>query len=277
MRSQLERFSGRRAFITGAGSGLGRALCYRLAARGWTIGVQDVREDTARETLAGVEQRGGTGRVFVFDVSRFEAFQQAAKEFLEAFGGVDLVVNNAGVAVAWLAEDVSQADWEWILGINLMGPIHGCRIFLPTLRAQGKGHVVNVASLAGLIAGPTMGPYNVTKFGVVGLSETLRAELVDSGVSVTVVCPSFFQTNIVNAMRSNDPTARSLGTQLVARSGVSAEDVADAVLDAVASDRLYVLPQWDARGLWLLKRLFPAGVPTIFAWGFRKARALQSS
>ena len=129
-----------------------------------------------------------------------------AAEADRAFGGTDLVVNNAGVAVGGPVGAVPLDDWKWIFGVNLWGVIYGCHVFVPRFKAQGHGHVINVASAAGLLSAPEMGPYNVTKAGVVALSETLAAELSGTGVGVTVLCPTFFRTNILaSSPRPHEP------------------------------------------------------------------------
>jgi NAD(P)-dependent dehydrogenase (short-subunit alcohol dehydrogenase family) len=256
----LGRFPQKRAFVTGAGSGLGRALCCHLARLGWTLGIQDVNPTTAWETLEQVVALGGRGEVYVFDVSKWEAFEEAARAFVSAHGGIDLAVNNAGVAAAGPVGEIPVTDWQWIVGINLFGVIHGCHAFAPVMKAQRSGHIVNIASLAGLVTAPHLGAYSATKFAVVGLSEAMRMELDGTGASVSVVCPSFFQTSLNESARAAVTEAdqmRQAVAVLMQRSSLSAEGVAACILDAVARDRLYVLPHRDGRFLWFLKRLSP--------------------
>ena len=256
MPARAERFPRRRAFVTGAGSGLGRALALHLAREGWTLGIQDVNETAADETLRLAQAVGGRGGTFVYDVSRADATEGAARAFLAENGGVDLLFNNAGVAVGGAIEQVPLRDWEWIVGVNLWGPVHGCRAFLPAMLAERSGHLVNVASLAGLLFPPRMGPYNVTKSGVVALSETLRGELSGTGVGVSLVCPSFFPTNIARSSRADAPF-RGMVQHLMDRGEMTTDEVARVVLEAVARGRFYILPQRDARFFWRMKRLAP--------------------
>ena len=256
MPTLAERFPRRRAFVTGAGSGLGRALALHLARDGWTLGIQDLNAAAADETFGLVVAAGGRGRTFVYDVSRADVTELAAREFLAENGGVDLLLNNAGVAVGGAIEQVPLGDWEWIVGVNLWGPVHGCRAFLPSMLAERSGHLVNVASLAGLLFPPRMGPYNVTKSSVVALSETLRAELQGTGVGVSLVCPSFFPTELAKSSRGDAPV-RGKVQHLMDKGELSAEEVAGVVLEAVARGRFYILPQRDARFFWRLKRLSP--------------------
>jgi short-subunit dehydrogenase len=170
---------------------------------------------------------------------------------------VHLVCNNAGVASLsdpWFGP---TSAWEWVLGVNLWGVIHGCHVFVPALRAAGRGGVINVASAAGFSAAPRMGAYNVSKAGVVSLSETLAAELAGSGVAVTVLCPTFVRTNIFEG-ELIDPASAGFARRVSRVIGFSADRVARTALDAHDRGRLYVVPQLDAQLLWRTKRLLPA-------------------
>jgi NADP-dependent 3-hydroxy acid dehydrogenase YdfG len=186
----------------------------------------------------------------------------AAREFLAENGGIDLLFNNAGVAVGGAIEQVPLADWEWIVGVNLWGPVHGCRAFLPAMLAERSGHLVNVASLAGLLFPPRMGPYNVTKSSVVALSETLRGELAGTGVGVSLLCPSLFPTELATSSRA-DARVRGKVQHLMDTGEMTAEEVARVVLEAVAGGRFYILPQRDARFFWRMKRLSPLLDPRV--------------
>ena len=243
-----------RAVVTGAGSGLGRAFCLELAARGGHVLASDVDEDAARATA----ERCAGGRVHAVrcDVAKLADVEALADAADERLGGVDLVINNAGVAVSGRIGEISIADWQWLLGINLMGVIHGCHVFAPRLRRQQSGHILNVASLAGLVHLPPLAPYNVAKAGVVALSETLRFELARDGVGVTVLCPSFFPTGIAASSRGT-ANAKELGAKVLARSKVTADDVARAALDGAARDDFVVIPMAEGRWAWRLKRLVP--------------------
>ncbi|MCA1662685.1 MAG: SDR family NAD(P)-dependent oxidoreductase [Myxococcales bacterium] len=249
-----------RAVVTGAGSGLGRAFCLELKGLGARLVCADIDEAAAQKTAGEV---GGTAvRCDVANIEDVEALAAAADRVL---GGVDLVINNAGVAVAGNVGEVLLDDWRWIMGVNLWGVIYGCHVFAPRLRKQGRGHILNVASAAGLLAPPGMAPYNVTKAAVVALSETLGAELESTGVGVTVLCPTFFQTNIGKSSRSVDDTKRALVEKLMARSKIQARDVARLALDAAARNELYALPHADGRWMWRLKRWAPDSYATLTA------------
>ncbi|HEY2748388.1 MAG TPA: SDR family NAD(P)-dependent oxidoreductase [Polyangia bacterium] len=250
-----------RVVVTGAGSGLGRAFCLELARRrGARILCADIDEAAAHKTAATV---GGIAARC--DVGRAEEVQALADAAEREFGGVDLVINNAGVAVGGRVGEVALDDWRWVMDVNLWGVIHGCHVFAPRLRAQGRGHILNVASAAGLLAPPGMAPYNVTKAAVIALSETLSAELKDAGVGVTVLCPTFFRTNIANSSRAVDGKQRALVEKLMARSKVQADDVARLALDAAARNELYALPHADGRWMWRLKRWAPSSYVAVTA------------
>jgi NAD(P)-dependent dehydrogenase (short-subunit alcohol dehydrogenase family) len=243
-----------RAVVTGSGSGLGRAFCLEIAARGGRVVGADLDEEAARATA----RQAPSGRV---EPARCDVTQLADVEALaalaeERLGGVDLVVNNAGVAVSGRIGEIPIADWRWLIDVDLWGVIHGCHVFAPRLRKQGHGHILNVASLAGLVHLTPLAPYNVAKAGVVALSETLRQELAGDGVGVTVLCPSFFPTRIAEASRGTE-AMRELGRRVLARSRVGAEEVARAALDGAARGELIVIPMASGRWAWRLKRLLP--------------------
>ncbi len=268
-----------RAVVTGAGSGLGRAFCLELASRKAHILAVDIDLARAEETAELCKKAGGdviSGRC---DVSKAAEVEALATEMDRAFGGADLVINNAGVGVGGPVGVVPLADWEWILGVNLWGVIYGCHSFAPRFKARGSGHILNVASAAGLIAGPDMAPYNVTKSGVVALSETLAAELAGTEVKVTVLCPTFFRTNIAKDGRtSGEVGGTAVIDKLMSRSAIQAPEVARAALAAADAGKLYALPHPDGRWMWRMKRLMPETfqtrvVPRALAIGRRRAKA----
>ena len=248
-----------RIFITGGASGLGRATALRFARGGYRVCIGDVHEARGQEVQA---QLGEGGLFLRCDVTREEELRVVAAELERRWGGVDVVVNNAGVAGAGAIEDVPLSDWEWIIDINLLGVVRGCRVFVPLLKRQGAGHLVNVASMAGLLDVPLMSSYNATKAAVVSLSETLHNELAEAGVGVSVVCPSFFRTNLHESMRTADPGLRTAMNKLLDRSPVSAEDIAERIWRAVERREFYVLPHAEGRVAWRLKRLLPRGAYT---------------
>ncbi len=191
------------------------------------------------------------------DVSKSEEVEKLANEAESRFGGTDLLVNNAGVATSGPMGDVKLTDWEWIVGINLWGVVYGCHHFVPRMRERRSGHIINVASAAGLLCAPGMGPYNVTKAGVVALSETLYGELAPFHVGVTVLCPTFFKTGIVANARGMAEQDRAMAQKLLDRGKLDAHEVARAALHAADKNHLYAVPMADGRWLWRFKRTAP--------------------
>jgi NAD(P)-dependent dehydrogenase (short-subunit alcohol dehydrogenase family) len=251
-----------RAVVTGAGSGLGRALCLALARRRGRLVVSDIDLGAAEETARLCREAGaGDGGDVVAvrcDVASLAEVEQLRDRALEALGGVDLVVNNAGVGVGGEVGETPIADWKHAIDINLWGVVHGCHAFVPVLKRQGSGAVLNVASAAGLVSSPHMAPYNATKAAVVALSETMNVELAARGIGVTVLCPTFFPTNILRNARSVEPRYERFASRLMGRSALDAASVADLALAAVERGDLYAVPMRDGRWIWRLKRLSPA-------------------
>ncbi len=254
-----------RAVVTGAGGGLGRAIARKLAERGGQVLVSDIDVVGAEETKRIVERAGGRAYVERCDVSKAEDVERLRDRAMELLGGVDLVVNNAGVAVGGPVGKVPLSDWNWIVGINLMGVIHGCHFFVPPMREQGSGHVLNVASIAGVTYAPEMGPYNATKAGVVALTETLAGELRGTGVGATVLCPYFFETNIHRAARAHtDRVNPDQIEKLMRANKVGADDVADRALAACDKDEMFCFPHREAKVLQALKRISPDLIRMLF-------------
>jgi NAD(P)-dependent dehydrogenase (short-subunit alcohol dehydrogenase family) len=247
-----------RAVVTGGAGGLGRAFCLELAARGGRMVIGDVDDKGAAETVALVERAGGKAFAATCDVAKLADVEKLAELAERQLGGCDLVVNTAGVAVGGPVGAIPIADWEWIMGINLWGVIYGCHAFVPRFKKQGSGAILNVASAAGLLSSAEMAPYNVTKAGVVALSETLSTELAAHHIAVSVLCPTFFRTNIGKSSRST-----SLGGQqqvvekLMDKAKLQAEDVARIAIEHVDRNQLFVVPHADGQWAWRLKRLAP--------------------
>jgi NAD(P)-dependent dehydrogenase (short-subunit alcohol dehydrogenase family) len=248
----------RRAVVTGAGSGLGRALCRELSRRGARVLASDVSLELAERTVSHLRHLGAEAHAAQCDVSKLSDVEALASAADSHFGGTDLLVNNAGVGVSGLVGAVPLEDWAWLLNVNVWGVIHGCHVFVPRFRAQRSGAVLNVASAAGLLAPPEQAAYNVSKAGVIALSETLSLELSALDISVTVLCPTFFRSNFIRASRGQEAPTLRLAHRLVERSRMDAEHVARIALDGVAARRLHVLAGADGRWLWRLKRLAPA-------------------
>jgi short-subunit dehydrogenase len=244
--------------LTGAASGLGRAFALALAARGSRIVLADIDEAGLRETARLVEQGGGTARTVRCDVSRLDDMQRLQAESTAWLGDVDLLVNNAGVAVGGAVGAIPIEDWAWIVGINQWGVVYGCHLFLPAMKKRGAGHVLNVASIAAFACAAEMGPYNMTKAAVVALSETLAGELAGTGVGVTVLCPYFFKTNIARRSRSSGASAGSdVVEEIMKKTSVQADEVARRALEGCERGKLYVFPHTEAKAIAAAKRAIP--------------------
>ncbi|MFD9890969.1 SDR family NAD(P)-dependent oxidoreductase [Amycolatopsis sp. NPDC059027] len=215
----MKRFTGKVAVITGAGSGIGRALALELSRRGARLALSDVDADRAAATA---EQAGAAARSYRLDVSDRAAVLAHAEEVAGDFGQVNLVVNNAGVALGATVEEMSWADYDWLMGINLGGVVNGTKAFLPHLIASGDGHIVNISSVFGFIGVPTQSAYNAAKFAVRGFTESLRQEMLIAGHRVGVSCvhPGGIKTNIVRDSRNaggEDPEQAAAGFEKIAR------------------------------------------------------------
>jgi NAD(P)-dependent dehydrogenase (short-subunit alcohol dehydrogenase family) len=245
-----------RVLVTGGASGFGQALAAIYAARQCQVLVTDVAADVADDVLP---RRTGAGQVVyrqldVRDVGQWEA----ARDWLdEQWGGLDLLINNAGVAAGGRVDVVPIQDWEWIIEINLLGVVKGCRTFTPMFKAQRSGRIVNVASMAGLVHPPAMSSYNSVKAGVVALSETMLHELAAYDVGVSVVCASFFRTNLHDSLRGSDPMLEPSARKLMTESKLDAATVAARAVDGIDKGRFLVLTHADGRAVYRLKRLSP--------------------
>jgi NAD(P)-dependent dehydrogenase (short-subunit alcohol dehydrogenase family) len=247
----MKDFKGKVAVVTGAAGGIGRALAERFAAEGMSVVLADIDRAALAKTEQEMKSAGAAVVAVPADVSKADEVEALAKKTMDAFGAVHIVCNNAGVATpsatCW---EAPLEDWQWIFGINFWGVIHGIRTFVPILLEQGEGHIVNTASLAGVISSPLGGPYQATKHAVLTVSETLYGELKLHGgnVGVTVVCPGFVRTAILEsvqqrfALRPRTPLQEQLQkmyTQLIDAS-MPPSQVAGAVFQAVREERLYV-------------------------------------
>lgn len=259
---------GARAVVTGAGSGIGRAFALELAARGGRVVCADLDLSAAESTVAAIRRGGyGEGHAVRCDVSSLGEVEALASTSRAYFGEVPtLLVNNAGIGVGGQnLEDISMEDWRFIVGVNLFGVIHGCRTFVPLFREARRGAVINVASAASFGSAPQMGAYNVTKAGVVSLSETLHAELAGTGVRVAVLCPTFVKTNILrNARLPGAHEARA--QQLMDRQGTPPDVLVRGALDGLDRGEIHLLPQLDARISWWAKRFSPGTFTRGMGW-----------
>jgi NAD(P)-dependent dehydrogenase (short-subunit alcohol dehydrogenase family) len=250
----IDQLEGKVAVVTGAASGIGLALATRLAADGMRLVLGDVEAPALDAATSALRDGGAEVEAHVTDVSIAADVDALADAAMSRFGGLHLAVNNAGVSGGGLSWEIPLETWDWILGVNLRGVIHGIRAFVPRIIESGGGHIVNTASMAGLTSPPFMGPYNVSKHGVVTLSETLYQELLltHPEVGVTVVCPGWVRTRIHEADRNRpagmaDPAVGEAGSGLrdvvtsLIEGGIDPAEVADKVVAAVRAGRVYVL------------------------------------
>jgi NAD(P)-dependent dehydrogenase (short-subunit alcohol dehydrogenase family) len=265
----MKDFKRRVAVITGAASGIGRALAERCAREGMKVILADVEPGALAEVEAHLQASGGTALAVRADVSQAKDVAALAEKTIEAFGAVHLLCNNAGVATSGTVWESSLTDWEWVLGVNLWGVIHSVRIFVPIMLAQDtECHVVNTASMSGLISFPGGSVYAVSKHGVVTLSEALHHELAELGakLKVSVLCPGLVQTQIVDCARNRPERLASrtpMGPVEAAgwetlrqqmQTGMPPAQVADAVFQAIREERFYILTHPEGKD-WIRTRM----------------------
>ena len=261
--------AGRRVLVTGGASGLGLALVTAFAARGDRVLATDLAPSDARPASlpAGVDY-------LRLDVRSEDEWHAVREEVERRFGGLDILVNNAGVAQGGRIDRLTEDDWALITDINLLGVARGCRVFAPLFLAAGGGRIVNVASAAGLIHPPAMSSYNAVKAGVVALSESARWDLKPYGVDVSVVCPSFFRTNLGASLNSSDPQAHEMATKLISGSRRGADQIAAATIEQIDAGRFLVLPDSEIRWARRMKRLSPMAYDrTMLTVGSRLAKS----
>ena len=256
----MNDLDGKVAVVTGAASGIGLGMAGRLAAAGMKIVMADIEVEPLHAAAADLEASGAPVRAQVCDVGDGDQVDALADAAVAEFGAVHVACNNAGVGGGGPMWELTAHDWEWVLGVNLWGVIHGVRAFVPRMIEAGEGHVVNTASIAGLTSAPFLGPYNVSKHGVVTLSETLARELAvtEHNVGVSVLCPAWVRTQIHQSSRNRpqDLTPDEAETDAVAdgpaagmaammesviESGMDPADVANRVHDAIVGNEFYIL------------------------------------
>lgn len=247
--------AGRRVLITGAGSGLGLALAQRHAAQGDAVACVDLdseRAETARAMLAGSRHAA-----FTADVGSDASMATLRDAVLSQWGPPDALINNAGIASGGTLLESTMDEWREVLEINLLGVVRGCQAFIPGMRARGSGRVLNIASFAALAGAPAIMSYGVAKGGVLTLSEQLRAELHGSGVSVSVACPAFFQTNLLQHWRGSE-RMKGHAAKMMARSADTLDGVADKIFSAFERGEFLILPTQGASVHWRMRRWFPS-------------------
>ena len=258
----MQELNGKVAVVTGGASGIGRAMADRFAQAGMKLVLADIEAGPLAAAAKEIRETGAEVVESVTDVTDLTAVESLLATTLDAFGAAHVVCNNAGVATAGPVWEASIADWEFTLGANLWGVIHGVKTFAPVLLEQNEGHFVNTASMAGLVSGPGMGAYNVSKFGVVALTETLFADLRNAGsdVGASVLCPAFVQSRIWDSGRNRPESLRDADQETLEQSergqalraiienAMPAPRVAEAVHDAILAKQLYIVTHESTRG-----------------------------
>jgi short-subunit dehydrogenase len=260
MRSQFTRLNARfphkRAFITGASSGLGLELAKQLAGDGWTLGLFDRNLERLTTVEAQFAEAGVQLVAYPGDVTQADELTVAVNSFAATHDGLDVMINNAGVAAGGSMMEVSLEDWRWIIDINVMGVVHGSRAAIPHLQRNGSGLLINIASAAAFASVPGMISYNATKAAVVSISETLVNELRPVGTQVSVVMPTFFRSSLLETLRGPEH-ARVRASQWMERSDYPTEKVARDLLTESADGRTYIVLPKAARTMWRMKRWMP--------------------
>ena len=250
----MEDLNGKVAFVTGGASGIGFALAEAFANEGSKIVLADIEAEALKAAEGKLLASGAEVIGVQCDVASHASVASAADRAVEAFGKVHILCNNAGVAPSGALDETTVEDWQWCLGVNLMGVVHGVQVLVPKIKAQGEGgHVINTASIAGLLALPTLGIYTATKYAVVGISETLRGELGPAGIGVSVLCPSFVKTRLHEGHR-NRPKGLGAGpekpdafmTQMLA-AATEPSVIAQRVVRGIKRDDFYIFPHTDVK------------------------------
>ena len=254
----MKELGGKVAFISGGGSGIGLGIAKCAAAAGMKVVIGDVRADHLQQGLAQLHGAGATAHAILVDVTDRASVERAAAEIEQVFGSVHLVCNNAGVSIFGPMDAATAEDWRWIMGVNVDGVINGILAFVPRLKKHGEGaHIVNTASMAGLLVGPGMGVYSASKFAVVGLTTSLRYDLAPHKIGVSVLCPGFVRSNIHEAVRTRPAHLSATGYPVteadikrldqVLAVGMDPLEVGRHVIEGVRENRQYIFPQAEFR------------------------------
>lgn len=262
----MKQIEGRIGTVTGAGSGIGQATALALAGQGARVAVTDLNLESAQGTADRIRQRGGEARAFAMDVADPAAVRETLAQIQTSLGNPSLLINNAGIAVGGYFLDTSLESWQKIISINLMGVVHCCQAFVPAMVLSGKpGHVVNIASMLGYTGMRGVTAYCATKFGVLGFSESLRAELCDHAIGVSAICPGMIRTNIITAsiLESAELDVEAKRKEIDAlyeKRNYPPERVARAVISAIRRNRAVVPVTPEAWVAYYAKRWLPGVV-----------------
>tara|TARA_R110000796_G_scaffold14381_17_gene46880 strand:+ start:3037 stop:3879 length:843 start_codon:yes stop_codon:yes gene_type:complete len=243
--------------VTGAASGLGKALALKWASQHAEVCVADINKPAGEQVCQEIQALGGKAFFVPCDITNTDSITALVQVLNERWQHIDVLINNAGVASADKIEVESILQWRWVMEINLFGIVNMCQQFVPIFKQQGVGSIVNVASQAGLTPIPFMSSYNASKAAVVSLSETLRLELADDNINVSVLCPGFFKTNLGSSLRTQLPTMEKLLGKLFDKSPINATQVADIAYQGESKKQFLLLTHQQGKRLYQLKRLLP--------------------
>lgn len=264
-----KKYPSKRAFITGAGSGLGKEMSLLLAQDGWTIGITDINESDLRGVATEIEKVGGKALTYLFDVGDEVKYEEVVEDFLSKTQGIDLLINNAGVGDNGKLNEYSLENWKWMVSVNQMGVLYGCHFFAPTMRKQKSGYIINIASAAAFISSPRMGAYNMTKAAVRSLSETLDAELKGYNIGISVVMPTFIKTNVMQHARGSE-AAKKGGAKMLARTKLTALAASTQILKRAGKGEFNIVLPGKAQIFYAFKRFMPNTFRKLIANRFTK-------
>jgi len=266
-------FKDKIAIVTGGASGIGRALGAEQARRGATVVMADLQAGPLKESVSALGNAGLKAFAVTLDVRDFEAVKAMVEETVVRYGRLDYIFNNAGIAVGGEVRDCAIDDWRDVLNVNLMGVINGVASAYPVMVKQGFGHIINTASLEGLVPFPGTVSYVASKYGVVGLSNALRIEGADLGVRVSVVCPGYIKTPIFETSKMINLDRRKVLEALPERFGITPEECSRRILRGVARNRAIIVVTGLARVLWVVHRICPGLLSRLMVRELRKSRA----
>ena len=273
----MDHFKGKVAIVTGGGSGIGQAVSEELGRRGSIVVVADIHEDGARQVASAIVAGGGQAQAVYLDVSQEAEVKHLIDATVSEYHHLDYMFNNAGIVVAGDARDLTLEQWQRVMAVDLFGVLYGTLAAYPVMVKQGSGHIVNTASLAGLLPYPTNAPYSTSKHAVVGLSLSLRLEAANLGVKVSVVCPGYVRTNIYQAATVVNVPREAIGDQTtqVPLKMMEVSKAAGAILRGVERNEAIIVFPSHALWLWRLSRLRPSllnGIGSKMVRDFRKIR-----
>ncbi len=243
--------------ITGAASGLGKAIAELYADKGWRILVVDIQDELGNEFVQELNNKGKQAEYYHCDIGQKKNFDALYDQVSAKHDCIDVLINNAGVASAGTLESTTEAEWDRLIRLDLMSVIYGTQALLPLLKKSKKAHIASTASYAGLANMPGMMTYNVAKAGVIAFSETLHGEMAMYNIGVSVICPAFFQTNLVQSMQGASDKTKGFISNQMQTSGVSATDVANDVYNGINKQQFMIISHVQSRRQVLIKRLFP--------------------